>query len=249
MRIKTIVVFLFCLFWVSACSSGPAQSQDVPTTPPAIPTDLPAPTALPLPTEAPTQLPASPTPASQAKLKLQIISSEGSVNVRSGPDMYYAVVGQVSSNQVVEPLGVNSDGTWIQFKFNKAPDGVAWIFNSYTNYDRKSNQLAEVDNIPTPEISPTPPPLKAMGTVTVVNPDGKVNIRSGPGAAYPIVGKVNNGDPLKATGTTASGDWVQFQFSDNGQNTTAWIYSSYTDYDANSSTLPLISDLPPTPAP
>ena len=138
---------------------------------------------------------------------------------------------------------------WVQFKDDQAPDAVAWIFAPFTSFDRSANSLPVVTNLPTPPIMPTAIPPRAVKTLHVVNPDGEVNVRLGPGKNYAIIGKVNIGDVLNATGTIDSGDWVQFQYLGNPEEGTAWIYATYTDYDRASRTLPLITKLPPTPSP
>ena len=125
---------------------------------------------------------------------------------------------------------------------------MAWIYAPFTNFDRASNTLPIITHLPTPPVTPTAEPPRAMDQIKVVYTDGQVNVRAGPGTNFDIVGKVNNGDTLSATGTIDTGDWVQFQYP-GGPDGVAWIYAPFTSYDRGSSTLPLVEDLPLTPTP
>ena len=85
-------------------------------------------------------------------------------------------------------------------------------------------------------------------TLYVMNPDGWVNVRSGPGTNFPVVGTVNDGERISALGAVSSGDWVLFLYP-AGPNRTAWIYAPLTTYYYNNTTLPIIKDPPSTPVP
>jgi serine/threonine-protein kinase len=76
---------------------------------------------------------------------------------------------------------------------------------------------ATVTSVPTLTATPTSTPKPAF-TVKV----NLVNVRSGPGMAYPIVGVLHQGETSEITGKNAAGDWWQFTFS--GQP--AWISDS-----------------------
>ena len=178
---------------------------------------------------------------------LQVINSEGAVNVRSGPGTYYPVVGSLKNNDSITGIGIDESGQWIQFDRGGAA-GLAWIFVPFTNFDRDTSHFPVVNNIPTPAVTLTPQPPRAMGKIKITYTDGPVNVRSGPDTKYALLGKVKNGDTLNATGTIDSGDWVQIQFAD-APDGVGWIFTDYCNYDRSSRTLPLIQDLPPTPAP
>jgi hypothetical protein len=69
---------------------------------------------------------------------------------------------------------------------------------------------------PMPEApTSTPTPEKAAFTVTGTT----VNVRGGPGTAYPRVGQLRAGQTFEITGKNATGDWWQFDL--NGQP--AWV--------------------------
>jgi uncharacterized protein YraI len=247
---KNAFLFLFCsLFFLISCSPSPARQPQPSAVPLVSPTNFPNPTQTPLPVSsntAPAQ--ETPRPAAETKNLLQVINSEGTVNVRSGPGTYYPVVGKVNNNQQLTVTGTDAQRQWVQFVFPGPADGMAWIYAPFTNFDRASNTLPIITHLPTPPVTPTAEPPRAMDQIKVVYLDGQVNVRAGPGTNFDIVGKVNNGDTLSATGTIDGGDWVQFQYA-GGSDGVAWIYAPFTNYDRASSTLPLVEDLPLTPTP
>lgn len=50
---------------------------------------------------------------------------------------------------------------------------------------------------PTAAPTPTPAPTPVMGTVTLDDPDGAVNVRGGPGPDEEVIGQLKNGDPVE----------------------------------------------------
>jgi hypothetical protein len=73
------------------------------------------------------------------------------LNVRTGPGTAYPIVGGLSQGDVVEVVGKNTAGTWLQMVYPADSDGRAWIAAAYVDL---TGSLAEV-----PEVSaPLPPP-------------------------------------------------------------------------------------------
>jgi hypothetical protein len=73
-----------------------------------------------------------------------------------------------------------------------------------------------------------------------------LNVRGGPGTAYPIVGSLNGGDSLPLIGQMAGGEWLQVDFPPAG----GWVHSSLVDVNVDLATVPVVEDLPtPPPAP
>ena len=68
-----------------------------------------------------------------------------------------------------------------------------------------------------------------------------VNVRSGPGTSYLIIGVVERGHSITATGRNQDGDWVQFSYQGN----IGWIYAPLITVE-NPDELPVIS-APPSP--
>jgi Tol biopolymer transport system component len=81
-----------------------------------------------------------------------------------------------------------------------------------------------------------------VGTVTAYG----LNIRTGPGVAYPIIGGLSRGDMVEVTGKNVAGTWLQIAYS--GRE--AWIAAAYVDLTGSLAALPEVSAPllpPPTP--
>ncbi|MCA0457359.1 MAG: SH3 domain-containing protein [Chloroflexi bacterium] len=77
---------------------------------------------------------------------------------------------------------------------------------------------------PTAEVTPVPPPLTAS-TELFVTSNYLVNVRSGPGRSFAVLGQVRPGDALDVTGRGSDGAWVQVNF--NGQS--GWVSANLFD--------------------
>ncbi len=66
-----------------------------------------------------------------------------------------------------------------------------------------------------PTAVPSPTPEPAAFTVT----SEALNVRSGPGTTFPVIGRLDEGATYPITGKTANGDWWQFDY--NGK--TGWV--------------------------
>jgi hypothetical protein len=93
-------------------------------------------------------------------------------------------------------------------------------------------------DIPTVTSSPS-------GPIVTVNPDqDQINVRSGPGTDYPVVGVLVAGQRVPAFGRSAGGDWVQVSYP-GVQGGVAWVYSFLVTVEG---ALPILEP-PPTPTP
>jgi hypothetical protein len=76
----------------------------------------------------------------------------------------------------------------------------------------------------TATLTPAPADIaadRAEGKVTAYG----LNVRTGPGTAYPIIGGLSLGDEVKVVGKNAAGDWLQITY--NGKE--SWIAAAYVD--------------------
>ena len=94
------------------------------------------------------------------------------------------------------------------------------------------------DNVPVPV--PTPAPAAPQGVVIAES----LNVRSGPGAAYPIVGRVGSGQVVDISGV--NGDWWRISFV-HALGDYGWVSRSYISAK-NAENVPVIQ-APPPPAP
>ncbi len=92
--------------------------------------------------------------------------------------------------------------------------------------------MAQTPQPSTPE--PTPAPLTASTSLFATSMNFLVNVRSGPGTEYTILGKVRQGDALDVTGRLADGSWLRVNF--NGQE--GWVLASLFDVTGDLTTAP-----------
>jgi hypothetical protein len=96
-----------------------------------------------------------------------------------------------------------------------------------------------------------PPQPPTSGRVTAYG----LNVRSGPGTAYPIVGGLIRGDVVEVVGQNATGTWLQIAYA-TGTESRAWVAAAYVDLTGSLVEVPKVAAPPltgpmaaaPTPA-
>ncbi|MEA4968924.1 MAG: SH3 domain-containing protein [Candidatus Pelethousia sp.] len=126
------------------------------------------------------------------------------VNVRSGPDSSYSVLGYFSKGDQVTITGTVSTG-WTQVRL---PGGVlGYVKSSYLT-----------SSYPSGSYYPTPVPSGTTFRVTT----SALNIRTGPGTGYSVVGVLKKGDQVTRIGQ--NGKWFKIATSNGSE---AWVSSKY----------------------
>lgn len=102
---------------------------------------------------------------------------------------------------------------------------------------------------PTPTLTP-PPPAAASATPepapqVQVNPglSTAVNVRSGPGTVYPVVGQAQPGQSAAVTGRNAAQDWWQIELA----GLSGWIYGGLVTFSGNAAAVAVAQAPPPPP--
>lgn len=141
-----------------------------PTATPVIPTATPPPTATPvIPTATPTHTPepATATPTVPAQ---PMVIALGEVNVRSGPGLTYAIIGDMAPGEAALLVGRNPAGDWWQIQ--REDGSVGWVLGQLVTIEGNTEGIpvAEAPPPPTPtrvvvapaptQPRPTPPPPK-----------------------------------------------------------------------------------------
>jgi uncharacterized protein YraI len=176
------------------------------------------------------------------------------VYVRNGPGETYPAYGIAQTGKVARVLGKSEDGSWLTVRLNPAVVGLGygWVATAYT-------QPSNIDAVPViaaptlpPPVVTTPPPAGAA-TATAID---YVNLRSGPGTNYLLLGTVAPGTTGEVTGKSADGAWWQVKvptsFYSPGY---AWVAADWV-YTANTGSVPVVaapeappSDVSTTPPP
>ena len=197
---------------VPLVAADPAQPED--TTPPAETTE--------------------PEPAAP------LATANGLLNVRAGPGTIYSAFGEASTGQQFAILGKSQDEEWWQIDY----EGVTgWIYAPNVTATNADNvQVAAVIPAPPEEASPPSdqPESEIEGPSLRVN--GLINVRSGPGTDYEIIGGATPGLFFAVSGKNADEEWWQIDF--NGEN--GWVFWQFvTASDAEN--VPVVTDIPPPP--
>jgi len=170
--------------------------------------------------------------------------------VRTGPGQEYPAYGVAQSGKTGWVIGTSEDGAWWAVRLDPKVIGAGygWVMKQYTTSSNTANvpviknpQTAPVV-VPPPSASVTPPPA---GSAYAVAAD-YVNVRTGPGTNYPVLGVAAPGATAVITGKSSDGAWWQIQvptqFSANGFG---WVSASYT-LAYNTGSVPVVS-APPAP--
>jgi uncharacterized protein YraI len=103
-----------------------------------------------------------------------------------------------------------------------------------------------------PKTEPSPAPATAATAEPTAIPRPRVvaedtaNLRSGPGKAYPVVGKLAAGESAEIIARNASGDWWQVAL--NGGDS-AWVAGTTVKMQGVIDTVAVAKNVPPPPAP
>lgn len=96
--------------------------------------------------------------------------------------------------------------------------------------------------------TPTPEPPTATPSPEPQQPrvvaDGDVNLRSGPGRAYPVVGRLQAGQETAIIARNANGDWWQIAWDGPGQ---AWVAGTVVRVLGPIDTVTVAEKIPPPP--
>jgi N-acetylmuramoyl-L-alanine amidase len=166
----------------------------------------------------------APTPAPTPSGQTGTVKVSSTLNVRSGAGTQYKVVGSLKNGTKVEVLG--KSGSWYQIKYGSI---TGYVSGQYLVVSGTSTIPASP--APTPE--PTPTPSGQTGTVKV---SSTLNVRSGAGTQYKVVGSLKNGTKVEVLGK--SGSWYQIKYG----SITGYVSGQYLVVSGTSTT-------PASPAP
>ena len=136
------------------------------------------------------------------------VVSTGALNVRSGPGVGYAVTSATYLGHTVTLLGRNEAGSWAKIRLTNGHEG--WVNATYLQAN------VAISSLP------------VMGTSTAVVPTATIatyalNVRSGPGIGYNIVGYFSQWQTASLLGRNSAGTWVQVQLTSGS----GWINAAY----------------------
>src|SRR5512139_1936654 len=176
------------------------------------------------------------------------VTTIANVYVRTGPGTNYPAYGLVPYAKTGRVIGKSEDGKWWVVRLDpaKVSAGYGWVSGDYT-------QASNVEGVQTIETPPAPttvmPPPPPSGAATATSVD-YLNVRSGPGTNYPILGVAPPGATGEVTGKSSDGAWWQVkipnQYSADGLG---WVSADWVVTQGTESTPVVQAPPPPPPAP
>jgi len=159
--------------------------------------------------------------------------------VRSGPTLEFPVFGVAPTGARAEISGKSEDGEWwaIKLPTSLAPEGLGWVFSAYiSTQDAGSVPVIKTPDLPK-KITPAAPGSGAPAATTIE----PVNVRSGPGNAFPSYGTVPIGSTLAVVGVSTDGEyWVVNLPSEIAADNRGWVPARYCKTE-NTSNVPVVA--------
>lgn len=148
------------------------------------------------------------------------------VNVRSGPDTRFEIVGQLEQGDSAPVTARESEANrWLQVALTDGASG--WVASFTVIVDGDLGTLAVLD-----EATAEP----SEGSVIVIA-YGRVNVRSGPSMAYDIVGQLEVDDEAQATArNNERNDWLLIE----NEAIVGWVAFFTVSVRGNPETLPVL---------
>jgi uncharacterized protein YraI len=162
-----------------------------------------------------------------------MLSSIANANIRSGPGLEFERIGMLSQGQEAEILGQDPDGFWWLIKAPNVEGERGWVSRDYVI----ARNAGEVPVIGTSSIQfgaiPTPAPGKPSLKVASV-----INIRSGPGTNFAIIGKLAPEQTAEIVGISPDGAWWAIKIP-SAQNQRGWVSAEFVAVE-NAEGVPVI---------
>lgn len=177
---------------------------DAEPTPP--PTEPPAETETPEPTPEPVETPQP--PPEKPGIQQNGTVSVSTLNVRTGPGTTHTVLGQFTRNNSVEIVEAYASPEWHKIWHNEQ---IAYVF---ANYVKLQNEIK----------------IEATGVIT----SSVLNIRSGAGTSFAVLGQFKKGDKVSIITVSAEKDWHKILHNGSA----AFVHASYVRIDGASGESP-----------
>jgi uncharacterized protein YraI len=175
------------------------------------------------------------------------VTANDTVYVRTGPGNDYPAYGIAQAGDKGLVFGISVDGEWYTVRLNPevVGKGHGWVEAQFVTAENVG-ELATIEAPPKQtSIDPSPPESgEAVATAT-----DYVNVRSGPGLDYPVLGVGAPGASAPVTGKSEDGQWwqiaISIEYSPDGH---AWVNAGYVT-TANTENVPVVEAPPPPSVP
>lgn len=154
-------------------------------------------------------------------------------NLRNGPGNNFDIIEKLELGTEVQVLGQTDDGDWVLVDVI-GTELTGWLAINLVNTE-EDIALAWVL---TPEPTPTPAPFEPIpGEIRA-----RANMRSGPGADFSLVERLEAGTQIEILRRTRDGLWVEVRTTDGLQG---WVFVELVTFDGTVDDLPGITSTPP----
>ena len=180
-----------------------------------------------------------PTATTEPEAAAPIATAKGLTNVRSGPGTVYSVLGEASTGQQFAILGKSQDEEWWQIDYEGQ---TGWIYVPNVTATNAANvQVASVVPAPPPTEDTSPPnaPAEPETEGPQLRVIGLINVRSGPGTNYAVIGGATPGEYFAVSGINPEEDWWQIDY--DGQ--TGWVFAQLVTA-TGAENVPVVTDIP-----
>ncbi|MBK7450809.1 MAG: SH3 domain-containing protein [Anaerolineales bacterium] len=176
-----------------------------------------------------TPLPPPPPPSKNYRVTV------ASLKVREGAGLSFNQIGSITLNKIVEKIGANADGTWLNIR---TPDGslTGWSFAAYLQNISGSSSDTPTDdsggtgtggtggtgNTDTGNNNP-PPDEEDTNWYRVTA--SSLKIRTGPGLEYDSTGTFTFGELVEKLDTSPNNQWIKARSKDGTR--TGWSFGEY----------------------
>jgi len=168
------------------------------------------------------------------------------VYVRTGPGTNYPAYGIAPVGASGRVIGVSEDRAWwvVRLDPTKVGAGYGWVMAQYTSASN-TQDVPVIANPPTQEaVTPPAPPAGVPAAMAIEY----VNVRTGPGTNYPVLGVAAPGAAAEVSGKSADGAWWQVKVSTTAISSgLAWVSADYV-VTQNTESVPVVEG-PPAPPP
>jgi hypothetical protein len=99
-----------------------------------------------------------------------LLNQEESINVRSGPGVFFDKVGVLLPGQEASVRGRSAGGDWIMIDYPGGPNNIGWIYAPVVQISPGELPIIEPPPTPTPLLTQTINPTLAAQFITTPNP-------------------------------------------------------------------------------
>lgn len=136
---------------------------------------------------------------------VKFVMAQQDVRLRSGPGTQFRIIGFIAEGQTAKVTGVSADRNWWRVICPDNSIGSCWV-SAARNLTRPTDGI----------ITPPPPDTSVYPTeIKYVLAQQDVNIYSGPGTQFSILGSIAAGQTAQVTGVNVDGKWWRVICPDN----------------------------------